>query len=494
MMHAMIPEVAQLNQASSLVRIPPAEGVPISPRVRRIIDSPPMRRLASISQLGMVALVYPGATHSRFEHSLGVYLNSLRLLARFTGDASLNPPLDARSADAFVLAALLHDVGHWPFCHPIEDMKLAGFREHESRVSEWIQQSELRQCIQQDWSCEIQDVVDLLEPAKKSAESPTSHIPLDFLRSCLSGPIDIDKLDYLQRDSLHSGVPYGRNFDVGRLIESMCVHPTKGILAIGEKGRTAAEMMVFARYVMFSEVYWHHTVRAATAMLQRAVFLMKDNIELESTFKLNDAQWIARLVETSNSIRDASLGNTHQLVDGLFGAQRRLYKRVAEFSAIDAVEGQPVEVHRQIARRPYWWLVAASEKLAARVSSVSGEQVVAEDILIDAPPVKLEVDINVDVILRDGSFDRAASDVDVSGGADSPDKVTHSRLPIGVTLANVSPVARALARQQFDDQVKRVRVFVNPEKRDLMTHAVRAHGDWSTLLIDVVQSVDNEIV
>ena len=490
----MIPEVAQLNQASSLVRIPPADGVPISPRVRRIIDSPPMRRLASISQLGMVALVYPGATHSRFEHSLGVYLNALRLLARFTGDASLNPPLDARSADAFVLAALLHDVGHWPFCHPIEDMNLSGFREHESRVSDWIEQSELRQCIQQDWSCEIQDIVDLLEPNKKATATQTSSRPLSFLRSCLSGPIDIDKLDYLQRDSLHSGVPYGRNFDVGRLIESMCVHPSKGILAIGQKGRTAAEMMVFARYVMFSEVYWHHTVRSATAMLQRAVFLLKDKLELESTFKLNDAQWIARLVETSNNTRDSSLGNTHDLVDGLFGPQRRLYKRVAEFNAIDPVEGQPVEVHRQIARRPYWWLVAASETLAARLSSMTGQPVVAEDILIDAPPVKLEVDINVDVILRDSSFDRVASDGDVNGDANGQRVVKQSQSHIGVTLANVSPVARALARQQFDDQVKRVRVFVNPEKRDMMTHAVRAHGDWSNLLVDVIQSFDNEIV
>ncbi|MFG0262756.1 MAG: HD domain-containing protein [Novipirellula sp. JB048] len=484
----MIPEVTQLNQASALIRIPPADGVPISPRVRRIIDSAPLRRLASISQLGMVALVYPGATHSRFEHSLGVYLNALRLLARFTGDASLDPPLDARSADAFVLAALLHEVGHWPFCHPIEDMNLKGIRNHESRVADWIDRSELRHCIEQDWACEVADVIALLEPPQRAGHrpaSPPAAIPtlspngttLDFLRSCLSGPLDIDKLDYLQRDSLHSGVPYGRNFDVGRLIDSMCVHPRQGILAIGEKGRTAAEMMVFARYVMFSEVYWHHAVRAATAMLQRAVFLLSDSLELESAIRLNDPQWIARLIEISHT--DEA---TEPLVIGLFGPQRKLYKRVAEFSAVDPIEGELVEVHRQLARRPYWWLVAASERLAADLSRRLGEPIGPTEVLIDAPPVKLEVDINIDVVLRDRD------------GPSSPYRDHGPAPPTCVELANVSPVARALARQQFDDQVKRVRVYVHPQKRDLITKAIPHRHDWSTILMEVIHHIDNEVV
>ena len=82
--------------------------------------------------------------------------------------------------------------------------------------------------------------------------------------SILSGPIDIDKMDYLDRDSLHAGVPYGRNFDRNRLIQSLLVNGNGDGLAISSKGKTAAELMVFARYVMFSEVYWHHTVRSAT--------------------------------------------------------------------------------------------------------------------------------------------------------------------------------------------------------------------------------------
>src|SRR6185295_2882253 len=120
-----------------------------------------------------------------------------------------------------------------------------------------------------------------------------------LLASILSGPIDIDKMDYLARDSLHAGVPYGRNFDQGRLIGSLCVNQQGDGLAITDKGKTAAEMMVFARYVMFSEVYWHHGVRAATAMLQRAFFLLHGMLDLDALFRLTEAPLISALRETA---------------------------------------------------------------------------------------------------------------------------------------------------------------------------------------------------
>ena len=243
----MLPEIEALHRTGSIVRIPPSDDVPISDRVRRILDTAAMRRLARISQLGMVALVYPGATHSRLEHSLGVYHNALRLLARFHNDPSLTAIVDRRAAESFLLASLLHDIGHWPFCHPIEDMRLAQLGEHESRIAGYLAQSEIARCIEKDWQCDAGDVVGLLHPG---SSTDGRSVGTGFLASCLSGPIDIDKLDYLQRDSLHAGVPYGRNFDAGRLIRSMCVHPSTSRLAIGEKGQTAAEMMVFGRYVM----------------------------------------------------------------------------------------------------------------------------------------------------------------------------------------------------------------------------------------------------
>ena len=446
----MLPEVESLNRASSLVRIPPCDGVPLTQRVRRVLDTAPMRRLASISQLGMVALVYPGATHSRFEHSLGVYHNALRLLARFAGDPDFTSLVDQRMCEAFVLASLTHDLGHWPFCHPIEDMKLGDLGEHESRVGQWLQTPELAECIAEDWTCSAEDVLQLLQP---TVDSPDVR----FLASCLSGPIDVDKLDYLQRDSLHAGVPYGHNFDVGRLISSMCVDATHNRLAIGEKGRTAAEMMVFARYVMFRVVYWHHAVRSATAMLQRGVFLLQNRIDLQGSLSLDDPAWIAML-------RRAAEGSVAEpLVDGIFGPRRQLYKRVAEFNVLD----EQAEVHRKLARRPYWWLVACAETLAQQLADKTGEAVHAADVLIDAPPTKLEVDINVDVLSRDGTA-----------------------RPLG----DVSPVASALANQQFDNQVKRVRIFVRPELRDQLKDLIPSADAWADQLLESVVATEQRIV
>ena len=448
----MIPEVAALHRIGSIIRIPPDDDVPMTPRVRRIVDTVPMRRLAGISQLGMVGLVYPGATHSRLEHSLGVYHNSLRLLARLGHDDAFAATVDARGAEAFALAALLHDVGHWPFCHPIEDIDLKGLREHETRVSAWLDDDELAACIEEDWSCDRDEVLAIIQPPM--ADHPAGDAVLLF-RSCLSGPIDVDKIDYLQRDSLHAGVPYGRNFDVGRLISSMCVHPNGKQLAVGEKGRTAAEMMVFSRYVMFSEVYWHHAVRSATAMLQRAVFDLRKHFDWDASLRLGDFQWIELLSGMSDGT------SVHSVVDGLFGAKRRLYKRVAEFSLTDGRE-----VHRCLARRPYWWLVALSERLADRLSAKLNFAIHANDVLVDAPPAKLEVDIDMDVIGRDGSVR---------------------------SLGEVSALASALANHQFDDQVKRVRVYVRPGLRERLHVAMPSTDAWNDELIDATKQLDDEI-
>lgn len=456
-----LPEIDLLHcagaESGSLVRIPPADSVPLSRRVRRILDTAPMRRLAGISQLGMVSLVYPGAMHTRLEHTLGVYQNSLRFLARFLADPLASKWLDDANCDAFILAALCHDLGHWPYCHPIEDMQLQNLPRHEDRVAQIVHEGELADCIDQDWRCNGDDVVRLLAGDEEPAGADSNDSRRDafqFLSSCLSGPIDIDKLDYLQRDSLHCGVEYGRNFDAGRLISSLVVDPQSKRLAVGEKGRTAAEMMVFARYIMFSEVYWHHTVRAATAMLQRSVFLLHNRLDLSATLKLNDSDWTALLRRTGQG----SLAEP--MIEGLFGPRRQLFKRVAEFSLLTGAE-----IHQQLARRPYWWLVGLCEIVADRLTQQCGVAIAPADLLIDAPPVKLEVDINTAVLFADGTV---------------------------ATLGDVSPVAAVLAREQFDNFVKRVRIFVRPDLREPVRQSFPTSERWSDLLTDSIKQAERE--
>jgi HD superfamily phosphohydrolase len=398
--------------------------VPVTRRVMRVIDTPAFRRLHDISQLGLVSRVYPGARHTRFEHSLGVYRLALLALEQLAGDAHFMQTVGQREARLLVLAALLHDVGHWPYCHPIEDMRLPFVRRHEDHARELICKGELADVIRHDWETDPAAVAELIA----ASAGTLGNQALALVHGILSGPIDIDKLDYLQRDSLHAGVPYGRNFDQRRLLASLCVGPSGREVAITAKGKTAAEMMVFSRYVMFSEVYWHHAVRSATAMLQRLVYGLGNQHAAEQWLDWGDMQMNAHLRAAAQ--HDPCL---EPLAAGLFGRQRGLYKRLLEFSYVENPQA-----HRALARRSYADLVACSQRLAERLSRYTSRPLAATDLLIDAPPVKLEVQFNLSVKLASGEFQ---------------------------TLSSLSPVVRALATEQFDDYVKRVHVFIAPGRR-----------------------------
>jgi len=412
-----IPEVAALDARRELVRIPPETDVPLTNRVRQLIDTAEFRRLAGISQLGLVSLVYPAAIHTRFEHSLGVYRLALLYLKQLAGNERFAATVRPEDAEVFIAAALLHDLGHWPFCHPIEDIHIPRVPSHELFANSFLLEGELADVLRNDWGIGPRKVVALLS---EKPQRPASQI----LTSMLSGPIDIDKMDYLFRDSLHAGVPYGRHFDQQRLLGSLCLNRAGDGLAITDKGKTAAELMVFARYVMFSEVYWHHGVRAATAMLQRAFFLLHGGLDLDALFRTNESAMIAELQ------RAAGDGPAGELLAGLFGLTRRLYKRLAQYSFVEQQE-----LYGRLARRPYPWLAACAENFATLASRALGLIVAPHEILFDAPPVTREVQFDVEVYFpKEGRYR---------------------------SLGEVSPVVWTLAKEQFDDYVKRVRIFAH---------------------------------
>src|SRR5262245_22521772 len=161
-----IPEVVGLDARGGLIRIPPELDVPVTPRVRRIIDTPQFRRLAKVRQLGLVSLVYPGATHSRFEHSLGAYRLALLFLKRLAHDERFTAAVTPRDAERLIAAALLHDVGHWPYCHAIEDLRLVGVPTHESLATVILAESDLADALREGWGLEPGDIAGLL-----------SHVP-----------------------------------------------------------------------------------------------------------------------------------------------------------------------------------------------------------------------------------------------------------------------------------------------------------------------------
>ena len=180
--------------------------------------------------------------------------------------------------------------------------------------------------------------------------------------------------------------PTAATFDQERLLGSLCLNRAGDGLAITDKGRTAAELMVFARYVMFSEVYWHHGVRAATAMLQRAFYLLHGSVELDPLFRMYEHQFVDELQRVAGS------GPAGELLHGLFGPARHLYKRLAQYSFLEERD-----LYHRLARRPYPWLVACAEQFSSLASSALGRVVAPHEILFDAPPITREVQVDVEI-------------------------------------------------------------------------------------------------
>ncbi len=146
-----LPEIAGLDGRRGMIRIPAELDVPLTPRVRAIIDTGEFRRLAHIGQLGLVALVYPAAIHTRFEHSLGVYRLGLLFLRQLSYDKRFENLVSPADAELFMVAALLHDLGHWPFCHPIEDMHLPSVPRHELLGNSLLLEGEIADVLREDW-------------------------------------------------------------------------------------------------------------------------------------------------------------------------------------------------------------------------------------------------------------------------------------------------------------------------------------------------------
>jgi HD superfamily phosphohydrolase len=238
-----------------VVRDPLWNNIQLEPAALELLDTPAVQRLRYVRQLGHAFLVYPGATHTRFEHALGAYHLARRALAVF---ADAGVALEPAEGLRLRLAALLHDVGHYPFSHALEE---AGLPHHEELAERHLAHPDLAAALEHAGV----PAAKLLPLIRGQSRDP--------LAGLVSGPVDVDKLDYLSRDAAMCGVPYGV-IDVERLLASLVLAPGPGgriALAVHEKGLSALESLLFAKYQMYRTVYWHHAVRAATVMFKRLV-------------------------------------------------------------------------------------------------------------------------------------------------------------------------------------------------------------------------------
>ncbi len=356
-----------------VIRDPLWDNIRLDGPAVALLDTAPMQRLRYVRQLGHAFLVYPGATHTRFEHALGAYHLTRRALSALEerGELKLVPEEDCVAAR---LAALLHDIGHYPFSHALEE---AGFPHHEKLGVARLAREPL-----------VSELVRVGVPglAGKIGQFITgqSQSPL---RGLISGSLDLDKIDYLSRDARMCGVPYGA-VDVDRLLASLTlleVTPGKIELGVQEKGISALESLLFAKYQMYRNVYWHHAVRSATCMFKRAV-------RAAVAIGALSAETLADATDDALTERLFAADPTH-LARAVHG--RRLFKRALDLPASEI----PAE-RESWTRTRVDLLESVEDQLAEEAGLARGE------LLLDLPSNPSMLAVDLPLRTRTGSLER----------------------------------------------------------------------------------------
>jgi uncharacterized protein len=408
------------------------DRIPMSAEELALINTPPFLRLERIQQLGFASRVWPGARHTRFEHSLGVLHVMRKALAHLRalpgGEA-----ITATHARTLAAAALLHDIGHYPYSHAIEELG-DPVQPHELVGRRVITSDPIARVLRERWGVEPDRVAAIIDPHGYELE-PVDHL----LRALLSGPLDVDKMDYLPRDARACGVPYG-GVDTERLIDSLEIREIDGqpTITVGEKGISPTHSLINARQEMFDNVYWHHTNRACMAMLLRAIqeALTADTLSAADLTTVDDAELL-------NTLSDPSMpAITRSMQQSL--RDRTLHKRVLEVSSRAVSIYQALgALYADPGRRRM-----VEDRMVELLNQVSGESYPCGSILIDIPkPEKWRTDVWISFRRPPLGLEPVMSWRQVAGLSDDDLKryEEHRRLIRIVTVAE----ARDLVRREW---------------------------------------------
>ena len=329
------------------VVLDPVHGyIELDDLVQDLLSTPQVQRLRRVKQLGFSNLVYPGANHTRFEHSLGT-MHLASVLTRNLDSVEEDRKTEMKAA------ALLHDIGHGPFSHVTENVIYKYTRRRHDDVKDILGKGETR---------------DVLEKYGISPGNLIKHIKGETsYGQILSSEIDVDRMDYLVRDAHYTGVAFGV-VDYNRLINQMNFYEDRLVVDYG--GLKAAESLLVSRFWMNTSVYYHHVTRISEAMCSRAVEYMIENNELDP-LRLRQMDDIDLTVSMRNATGYA--GELSRLLDA-----RKLYKRALYVGLADV--GKNVLRYRDRIRR--------AEKEIAELAGVDPEYV-----LVDIPktPEMLEM-------------------------------------------------------------------------------------------------------
>ncbi|MGB9176833.1 MAG: HD domain-containing protein [Methanoregula sp.] len=319
-----------------------------------LLDSPPLQRLRYVRQLGFSYLVYPGANHTRFEHSLGTMFLADAAARRFG--------LSDKDRRLVVAAGLLHDIGHGPFSHASEPL-----------IEEFLNMThdDIGHIVSQGTSGLLQEHG--IDPGELCRIVKGNH----RLSGIIHGDLDVDRMDYLLRDAYYTGAPYG-TVDAQRLIRYLIQTPD-GETVLDENGVNAAESLLISRTLMRPSVYFHHVSRIGESMFQLAILEHTGGGREEAVRQLMtmDDPTCMHALRTSQS------PVARELADRLYG--RRLYKR-ALFATIDQVNTPAFHTGVPI---------GTSRDYAERIAEAAGLR--PHEVLVDIPAVPRELSLGVRV-------------------------------------------------------------------------------------------------
>ena len=314
-----------------------------------LLDSPLLQRLHYIRQLGFAYLVYPGANHTRFEHSLGA-MSLADKVCRTVG-------LEEDERLMVCSAALLHDIGHGPYSHASERLR-SEFGEFSH--DDILPFADILQPGLDEIGCDIREVAGIISGNHR-------------LASIIHGDLDVDRMDYLLRDAHYSGVPYG-TLDANRLIQSLFMDDEHGLI-LKDSGIAAAESLLIARTLMGPSVYYHHVSRIAEEMFLLAGRLHFTRDTIDSFMRMDDAEGTMTLLQShSDAARDLMMRIR----------SRRLFKRA-------------LYVGRDLVDMPRLTRLDSASRLRLTREIAETAGVDEHAVILDIPPLRKDMHMEVKV-------------------------------------------------------------------------------------------------
>ncbi len=307
---------------------------------QKVADTPQMQRLRWIKQLGLACLVYPGANHTRFEHSLGAY--------HLAGLLASHLQLQEDERRMICTAALLHDIGHGPLSHATEAALSPYLRQDHENIMDILKRSELAQALE---SCGL------------AAGDIQAAINGSGLGQIVSGEIDVDRMDYLIRDAHYTGVAYGV-IDRLRLLQKMKMHEDQLVVDAG--GVQAATSLLISRLLMHPSVYYHHVCRISECMIAAGIRRMIDGgLPAKEVKEMDDIRLFTALEQAG--------GYAAEMAGRI--RSRRIFKR-AVYVGLESLDSSTLKI--------------SEKRLAGEIAREAGLD--ADYILVDRPALPDEAE------------------------------------------------------------------------------------------------------